>query len=365
VPDRYRASELTACAACPGYRVLRDSAPTGNVEALQRGSLGHSALEDHLDGSLARSPDAGLDIPDDLAADVAAAVAWLDDRDWGKPDLVESSGELDFDGVRVTGRLDAGWIFSDGVIVADWKFSPPHIYPAAEDDLQIRAYAAMLDDGLIDFITAGRLHLWAGRAEWVPLALDGRAAIDENREILREVIHRVSASEEYVVGSHCGRCLLRDSCPDFLERGQLIPARYVAGDLPITPENLGQLVVDLDAAQALIDGYRETLKGLVRDGYEIEHGGKRYRRFFRGNGDKYPQPAEVLQRLGEVVGCDLALNAAKVSKKGIEEALWRGGVDPDDVDAFLGQLKADGLMVPSDKSEQFGWAKVPAGKGKK
>jgi hypothetical protein len=332
------------------------------------GTIGHKWLELRLvmgeeiaDAYLAKQKDA---VPDDFSHVLHELWEWLGESGLlmkGAEYLTEQEIEFQAGKCLITGHVDLIQVLRSLGVVIDWKFYNDLSWlPPIEDDLQMWAYAlgASLLVPELENVVVHRVacyHLISHKLE-----LD-RDTLDLARQALVEETDKIWDNRTtFTPGAQCLTCLMKRACPAYaakeahLDTSEIAP--YKGGELA-SAEDVLNFMVAAQAVEARIEEGRKQARVWVdKHGPLEDPSTKKIWKGWSSKRDTILDAAAALGQLGKRVGSvDLALQAAKTTKSGMEKVLKTEKIKPKERTAFMDSLREAGLMVKAETNPRWEW----------
>lgn len=265
-----RASSLNLARYCHGAHALaalhhRDTAATAD------GTWKHDAIRMALSGVLTVKM-----LGPSWVRDTAA---WLLDL-WPAlrgAQLEQPLESMIVDGVTLTGHADALTEADGEAVVWDWKTGGGHTLPPLDEDLQMLAYATMWARiASAPRVTVHRVQVDLRQSD--SLTLEG-----ETLELAIEAVCEVATEaardpDTRTPGHHCGHCLTRRSCPEYLAQAEDLTCALapIRGQGLTSEAQAVRLLRALEAVDDAAEWARDRLKDWVRERGPVRSDGKEW-----------------------------------------------------------------------------------------
>ena len=207
-----RASALNLARYCHGAHALAALHPR-DTDATTEGTRKHAALRLALSGTLTVKTSGPSWIRD--------TATWLLEL-WPTLRGAQLERALEWelaDGVTLTGHVDACDADDDGALVWDWKTGGGYTLPPLDEDLQMLAYAVMWASVTThQRVTVHRVQADLRQSE--SLTLEGETLTLAEEAVCEVATAAAIDPDTRTPGHHCGHCLTRRSCPEYLAQAE-------------------------------------------------------------------------------------------------------------------------------------------------
>jgi len=270
-----RASSLNQARLCPAYpwQATQDS------ECLSAGTRKHKDIEAEIEQRHRLELGQDRTAPSESSDHVTKAIWYGGQFVWGA-DILSALPEVQMSSAKLGLSGTADVVFqhqSRGPIhVVDWKTGGNRRYPPVRDDLQMVAYAMLVQlfsQDSAPSVTVHRVHLDADDispseyTRWDFPALLPDNTYEPYKEVMRTVGRVLAGRDEFNKGPHCGECLAREACPAWDSEFE----KAIKGDYRVTYASWAVARPVFKSKAAAMD---DLLFDAVQAGKEVEADGK-------------------------------------------------------------------------------------------